>query len=204
MCCWVAFICASLLNCQVSSAQVGRRRDVAWVSPQDVPLQLNGYEVKEVTEPNNARRAYIKRDTDSKWRPFYPIERSIDVTLGNRRRLVLINDCPATKFCKVMVADLTSHKSKQIDQPAIETYRRHAHPDNRLIIVPQAYSFSPDDRQALINMELIYISVPAEPRELAKMLNRSYRNWWYIVDSVTGRVLREYRTNQIPKRWWAS
>ena len=146
----------------------------------------------------------MRRDADRKWIPFYVNERYLLVTLGNRKRAVLMNDCPATKFCKVVVADLASHTGKRIDQRAIEMYRRHAHPDDRLIIVPQAYSFSPDDRRALINMELIYISVPTEPRDLVERLNRSYTNWWYVVDSLTGRVLREYRTNQIPKRWWAS
>jgi hypothetical protein len=202
MFCCAALICASLLNCQVSSAQTVRRKDVTWVSPQDVPLRLNGYEVKEVTEPNSARRAYIRRDTDSKWIPFYDLERYLLVTLGNRRRLVLINDCPATKFCKVMIADLASHKSRQIDQPAIEMYRRDARPDNRLIVIPQAYAFSHDDKQVLINMELIYISV--EQRKLAERLNKSYKNWWYVVDSISGQVLREHRTNRMPKRWWAS
>src|SRR5687768_1535786 len=107
MFCCAALICASVLDCQVSSAQSVRRKDVTWVSPQTLPLQLNGYEVKEeVTEPNSALTAYIRRDTDNKWIPFYARERYLLVTLGNRRRLVLINDCPATKFCKVMIADL--------------------------------------------------------------------------------------------------
>ena len=202
--CCAALTCASLLNCQISSAQAVRRRDVTWVSPQAVPLQLNGYDVKEVTEPNSARMAYIRRDTDSMWIPFYAHERYLLVTLGNQRRLVLINDCPGTKSCKVMIADLARHRSRQIDQPALEMYRRDARSDNRLIIIPQAYAFSPDDKQVLINMELIYISVPTEPRELVERLNKSYKNWWYVVDSITGGVLREYRTSRIPKRWWAS
>jgi hypothetical protein len=92
----------------------------------------------------------------------------------------------------------------QIDQPAIEMYRRNAHPDDRLVVIPQAYAFSRDDRQVLIHMELIYISVPTEPRELVERLNKSYRDWWYVVDSMTGRVLREYRTNRISQRRWAS
>jgi phosphotransferase family enzyme len=134
MFCCAALICASLLNCQVSFAQAVRRKDVTWVSPRAVPLRLNGYEVKAVTEPNSARRAYIRRDTDSKWIRCYTGERYLLMTLGNRRRVVLINDCPATKFCKVMIADLASHESRQIDQPAIEMYQRDARPDNRLIV----------------------------------------------------------------------
>ncbi len=56
-------------------------------------------------------------------------------------------------------------------------------------------------RKNLINMKLIYISVPAEQRELANRLNSSYKNWWYVVDSANGRVLREYRST-LPRKWW--
>ena len=202
--CCCAALCTSLLSCETSLAQAVSRRGVTWVSPTDVPLQLNGYEVKEVAEPNSAPKVYIKPDGDRRWIPFFVRERYVLVTLGNRRRLVLINDCPATKFCKVMIADLATHKTRQVDQPAIEMYRRDARPDNRLIVISQAYAFSPDDRQVLIKMELIYVSVPAEPRELVERLNRGYQNWWYVVDSISGRVLREYRTSMIPTRWWAS
>ncbi|HXM50802.1 MAG TPA: hypothetical protein VN956_23365 [Pyrinomonadaceae bacterium] len=103
-----------------------------------------------------------------------------------------------------MIADLALHKSRQIDQPAIEMYRRDAQPDNRLIVIPQAYAFSPGDKQVLINMKLIYISVPVAPRKLVERLNKSYKNWWYVVDSISGQVLREHRTNRTPKRWWTS
>src|SRR6266404_5161410 len=155
--CWAALICASLLSCQTSSAQTVTRRGVTWVSPSIVPLRLDGYQVKEVAESNGERRAYIRRDSDREWIPFYLNERHLLVTLGNRRRLVLLNDCPATKFCKVMIANLASHKSRQLDQAAIEIYRRDACPDKRLIMIPQAYAVSPDDKQVLINMELSYI-----------------------------------------------
>jgi len=204
VCCCAALFCTCLLSWVASSAQAVSRRGVTWVSPTVAPLQLKEYEVKEFAEPNGPPRAYIKRDGDRKWIPFFVRERSVLMTLGNRRRLVLINDCPATKFCKVMIADLASHKSRQVDQPAIEMYRRDARMDNRLIIIPQAYAFSPDDKQVLINMELIHISVSAEPRELVDRLNGIYKNWWYVVDSVSGRVLREYRTGLIPRRWWDS
>jgi hypothetical protein len=179
------------------------RRGVTWVFPPAAPLQLNGYAVKEAADHDGALRAYIRRDRDRTWLPFYVRERYLLVTLGNRRRLVLINDCPATKFCRVVIADLASHKSRQIDQAAIEMYRRKARPDSRLILVPKAYAFSPGDKQVLINMELIYISVPTEPRQLVEKLKRSYKNWWYVADSKNGRILHEYRTSKIPERWWA-
>jgi hypothetical protein len=203
-CCCAALICASVLSWETSWAQAVSRRGVTWVSPTDSPLQLNGYEVKEVAEPNGPPRAYIKRDGDRKWIPFFVPERYVLLTLGNRRRLVLINDCPATKFCKVMIADLASHESRQVDQAAVEMYRRGARPDNRVLFIPQASAFSPDDQKVLIKMELIYISVPGESRQLAERLSRNYKSWWYVVDSMSGQVSREYRARRIPRRWWAS
>lgn len=199
--CYCIFL-ASLPQSPV--AQIIQRKGVSWVAPATKILRLNGYEVKEVTELNGIRRAYIRRGIDNEWIPFYARERFLLVTLGNRRRLVLINDCPATKFCKVIVADLTSGKVRQIDLQAVEIYRRNASPDKRLVIVPQAYAFSPDDRQALINMELIYIRVPGDEKEVAERVNKSYKHWWYVVDSASGSVLREYRASKIPKRWWTS
>ena len=198
-----ALVCTFLLSHQTSYAQTVRRRGISWVSPGAAPLRLNGYEVKAVIEPNGLRRAYIRRDSDREWIPFYTDERFLLVTLGNQKRLVLINDCPATKFCKVMVADLASHKNRQVDQQAIEMYRRNARPDERLMIIPQAYAFSSDDRQILINMELIYISISAEKKYQAEVdrLAKSYKNWWYVIDTESRRVLREYRTSKIPKQW---
>ena len=185
-----------------SVAQTIERRGVMWVAPTSEALWLNGYEVKEESDSDGIRREYIRRAEDKRWIPFYTRERYVLVTLGHRRNLVLVNDCPATKFCKVIVVNLFSGENKQIDTSATKTYQRNASPDERLIIIPQAYAFSPDDRKVLINLELIYISVPAEQRELANRLNSSYKNWRYVVDSANGRVLREYRTSTLPRKWW--
>jgi hypothetical protein len=101
-----------------------------------------------------------------------------------------------------MVVNLASRKSWQIDRSAARTYLQNAAPDKHLILIPQAYAFSPNDSKVLINMELIYVSAPAEQRQLVDRLGMSYRNWWYVVDSVSGRVLREYRTSRLSRSWW--
>jgi len=185
-----------------SVAQTIKRRGVMWVAPTSETLWLNGYEVKEESDSDGIGREYIRRAEDRRWIPFYTRERYVLVTLGHRRHLVLVNDCPATKLCKVKVVNLFSGESKQIDTSATKTYKRNASPDEHLVIIPQAYAFSPDDRKVLIHLELIYISVPAEQRDLANRLNRSYKNWRYVVDSASGRVLREYRTSTLPRKWW--
>ena len=189
-----------LIISPTSAAQNVGQRDVTWIWPVGEILRLKGCEVKEELGSDGVTKVYIKRDRDEEWIPFYVDERNVGVALGHRKQLVLINDCPATKFCKVMRVDLASRKSKQIDLPAIRMYRRNARPNNSLIFIPQAYAFSPDDKQVLVNMEHIYTSVSTA--EMAAQLSKTYKNWWYIVDSTNGRVLREYRTSKLPPRWW--
>ena len=196
----VFFLIAFAFFNLASVAQTIELRNVIWVTPTSETLWLHGYEVREETKSDGIRREYIRRAEDRRWIPFFTRQRYVLVTLGHRKTLVLVNDCPATKFCKVMAINLSSGKIKQIDISATKTYQRNASPDGRLIIVPQAYAFSPSDRKVLINMELIYISVPG--RELANRLNSSYKNWWYVVDSANGRVLHEYRTSTLPRKWW--
>ena len=99
-----------------------------------------------------------------------------------------------------MVADLQAHRDWQIDQAAAQRYRQAAAPDNRLIVLPEAYSFSPDDTKVLIGMYLVDLSV-ATAQEAAQVSNL-YKKWWFVVDTSSGRVLREYRTVEIPKRWY--
>src|ERR1043165_9481553 len=98
-------VTACLIFSSVCSAQAVNRRGVTWVAPKSEILSLNNYEEKEETDAGGIRREYIRTTKDGEWIPFYTSERSVLVTLGHRRRLVLVNDCPATKSCKVMVVN---------------------------------------------------------------------------------------------------
>jgi len=115
---------------------------------------------------------------------------------------VLINDNNGSKSNKVVVVKINASEAEQIDSQAIETYKRNASPDARLIIVPEAYAFSPTDKEVLLKMELIYVGVPFEERASADRVRKSFKPWWYVVDSRTGNVTHEYRTNRLPKHWW--
>jgi hypothetical protein len=79
-------------------------------------------------------------------------------------------------------------------------YRRHAKPDPRLWIVPEAYEFSPDDKQVLIKM--VKEDVSAETASESAIASRSYKDWWYSIDAKNGRVLYEFRANHVASRWW--
>jgi hypothetical protein len=146
--------------------------------------------------------AYIKRDGDKEPRLFYTHGRQIVVTLGHRRSLVLINDWEATKSGKVVVANLRSGEKRQIDSAALKIYRQHAAPDRRLWIVPEAYGFSPHDSQVLLKM--VKADVSAATAEESVRASQTYKEWWYVVCSRNGQVVREYRTNRLPRRWWGT
>jgi hypothetical protein len=185
-----------------SAFQTFKRRDVTWVQPQPGrSFRLKGYEISEKTD-GLLRNDYIRRDTDKKAVLFYSHSRAIETTLGHKGRLLLINDNEATKSNKVMLVDLESADVRQIDLYALKRYSRDASPDRRLFIVPVAYAFAPDDRCVLIKMELVDIS--AATREEAIKASKTYRKWWYVVDSSTGRVKSEYRADPAPARWWVS
>ena len=193
---------AGLFIQSTSAAQIVQRGGTTWVGLKPAEgFRLTRYEVREEIEAVT-RRDYIKRKIDKKWILFYTHERGIEATLGHAGHLVLINDNEASKSNKVVVVNLDTNETKQIDTQAIESYKRNASPDGRMIIIPEAYAFSPTDKQLLIRMELIYISLPFEERALANRLRTSYKSWWYVVDSMDGKVTHEYRTSRLPKRWW--
>jgi hypothetical protein len=125
-----------LFGCTAAQSQVHRRRNTNWIFPreQDEVYRTNNYEVTERSCSNDERPlcVFIRRDFDKKPILLYMHHRAVDVTLGHRKQLVLINDYFSTKLVKVM----------------------------------------------------------------------TYKDWWYSVNSQTGRVLREFRTNRIPQKWW--
>ncbi len=193
-----------LLIYSTASAQVVKRGNATWVGPRPgVTYRLERYEVSEKMTPgenNYIRSAYIKRDGDNEARLFYTHGRQIIVALGHRRSLALINDWESTKSGKVVVANLRSGENCQIDSEALKMYHQHAARDRRLWIVPEAYGFSPHDRQVLLKM--VKEDVSAATAEESGRSSRTYKEWWYVVRSGNGQVIHEYRTNKIPQRWW--
>lgn len=181
-----------------------RRGNADWIEmyPGGV-FHAKGFDVYEEFNPANyVRKDYIKRPIDKKAIHFYTHGRGISMTLGHKRRLVLIEDDEATKSSKVMVVDLQTGEQKKIDTLASKRFEEQTSPNPALIVVPVPYAFSPDDTQVLIKMELIYISV-ATP-DLVECIKHTFRQRWYAVNSKSGRVLRVFRGKRTPEGWWAS
>lgn len=192
-----------LLVYSSTCAQTGPRGSAHWVSPRpDVDYRVDGYEVRERLCSDNSGNlcVYLKRDGDREPILIYIHHRQIGISLGHHRRLVLINDWEATKSGKVVIANLRSGTRNQIDRQALSMYRRRVRPDRRLWIVPEAYEFSPDDRQVLIKM--VKEDVSAATAEESRLAVGTYRERWYAVDALSGKVVREFQTSKIPGKWW--
>jgi hypothetical protein len=184
-------------------AQIRQRGSAHWVGPRpDVDYRLDGYEVMErlCSDGSGNLGVYLKRHGDKEPILIYIHHRQIDITLGHHRRLVLINDGEATKSGKVVIANLSSGTTKQIDRQALSMYRRGVRPDPRLWIVPEAYEFSPNDRQVLIKM--VKEDVSAATAEESRLASRTYRERWFAVDAKSGKVVREFQTSKVPEKWW--
>jgi hypothetical protein len=192
-----------LLVYSSTCAQIVQHGNARWVSPHpDVAYRADGYDVTErfCSDDSGFICVYLKRDGDKEPILFYIHHRQIVITLGHRKRLVLINDWETTKSGKVTVANLSSGTTKQIDRQALSMYRRRVTPDRRLWIVPEAYEFSPDDRQVLIKM--VKEDVSAATAEESRLASRTYRERWYAVDAKSGKVVREFRASKVPRKWW--
>ncbi len=197
---WIAFLLLTL-GASVQSQIVRHCNDV-WVSPSpDQVYRLAGYEVTErfCSDGESKLCVFLKRRFDRQPILLYRHHRAIVLTLGHLKRLVLINDWEATKSGTVLVVDLKAGTKKQIDKQAVVMYARHARPDRRLILVPEACAFSRDDKLVLI--EMAKEDVSAATIEESNAASRTYRAWSYAVDARTGKVMREYR-RKIPAKWW--
>lgn len=186
-----------------AQSQVARHPDAHWVWPKDLDeaYRVDNYEITQRTcsIDQGSLCVFIRRDFDKEPILFFVHHRSVSVTLGHRKYLVLINDWLATKSGRVVVANLKSGIDAEVDRQVLSMYRRHAKPDRRLWVVPEAYEFSPDDRKILIR--IVAADVSAATGEDSIKAFKTYKDWWYSVNSRTGRVIHEYRTSRIQRHW---
>jgi len=204
---WPCTILLALMGLAPSSrtAQIFQQAGSTWVSFREPGkiYRVADFELWQTLDSENyERKVFLRKLGEKSARLIYRHHREISLTVGRQGRTVLINDYAATKTCKVVTVDLATGQVSAIDSAAVKEYARSTSPDSRLVIVPEAQGFSPDDRQVLIKIKLIYISVP--DAEQAETVGSTFKPRWYSVDSNSGRVLREYRSEQSPRDWWSS
>ena len=182
--------------------QAHERAGLVWVDPGHDVAHTAEYEFTESESFNHAnyeRVAYVKFPGQSQPKAFYRYGRGITVALGHTRQIVLINDECATKLMRVVVATIADGKNIDVSSQAMEQYQREVKPDPRLIVNPEGYALSPDDRLVLVRIALTYLSVPT--RTEAEEVGKLFQPRWYAVDTRTGQVLRTFSGDNPPDAW---
>jgi hypothetical protein len=173
---------------------------LVWVDPGHDVAHTAGYEFTESFNPETYERiAYVKIPGQSEPKAFYKYGRGITVALGHARQIVLINDQYTTKLMRVVVANLADRNTVDVSSQAMEKYQRDVKPDPRLVVNPEGYALSSNDRLALIRVDLTYLSVATKKE--AEEVERLFQPRWYAVDTRTGQVLRTYSDDKPPNAW---
>ncbi len=195
----------SLVRCEEEKNRSGlfHSPNSGWISfaAGSETVQYGPYRLtQKYDEKAFAGQIYIQSENDNESRLIFTNQRALELLIGDRGELALINYTAATKDFEVYVANIRTGKSWRIDAQALRMYSRDSGADPSLVIVASGEAVSPDDQEALLVMNLIYISVST--REQAEQKGKAFKKWWYAVSTATGQVLREYRTPSVPHVWW--
>lgn len=204
---WRKVIFAGVLglgSVSLLQAQKWHGSNSAWVSfttgSGSVTFQHGPYRFTQKYDPAAFEgQIYIQRKADEKPRLIFEDQRGLELLMGHRGVLALINCVQSTKDGKVYVADTNTGKNWRIDEQALRMFLQNSGADPSLIVVAEGDALSADDRQALLSMDLIYISVSTA--EEAEQKGKTFKEWRYAVSTSTGQVLHEFRTSSVPKEW---
>lgn len=169
-------------------------------SSGSVTVQHGAYRFIQKFDPQSLTgQIYIQRQGQKELRQIFANRRAVEFLLGRRGELALVNYIQSTKDLEVYVADVSRGKNWRIDQQALRMFFKNSGADPSLMVVARGEALSPDDQQALLSMNLIYISVSTA--EEAEQKGKTFKKWWYGVSTSTGQVLHEYQTPSVPRPW---
>jgi len=189
----------------ISDAQEFHRPNSGWIifttGSGSVTVRQGPYRLTQKYDPETMEgQIYIEREKDAEPRLIFTNRRAVEFFIGHRGGLALVNYTQATKaLFEVYVADTSTGKNWRIDEQALRMFLQDSGADPSLIVVADGEALSPDDRQALLSMNLNYISVSTA--EEAEQKGKTFHKRWYAVSTSTGQVLREYRTSSVPRTW---
>jgi hypothetical protein len=146
----------------------------------------------------DAAEIYVKRDHGEPLLIFWN-QGYAELLIGHHGEHCLVNYYAATKDFEVFGTNLATGTNGRIDQQALRMFSADSGADPSLLIVAAGEALSADDRQALLSVNLIYISVGT--KEEAKRAGKTFKKWWYAVNSSTGQVLHEFRAASVPSEW---
>ena len=184
------------------SPEVFHPPNSGWISFSAGPgiVQYGQYKLTQKYDSDTGvGQIYIEREKDGEPRLIFTNRRAAEFLIGHRGGLALINYAAATKDFEVYIANIRTGQSWRIDEQALRMFAHDSGADPSLITVAAGEALSPDDQEALLSMNLIYISVSTS--EEAEQRGKTFKKWWYAVSTSTGQVLHEYRTLSMPEAW---
>lgn len=147
---------------------------------------------------SDATEVYVQKNTERP-HPIFTNQRYVEFLIGHRGEQALINYYVSSKAFEVYAASLASGGHWRVDEKALQAFSRNSGADPSLIIVAAGEALSPDDREILLSINLVYISV-STPEE-ADQKFKTFKKWWYAVSTSTGQVVHEYRMAAVPPDW---
>lgn len=169
-----------------------------WVEPDPNKVVLSAG--CKVTESFNSvsfeRDDYVQCPGFAKPHRFYRHHRVIGALISGNHDFVLVNDDYATKSSRVVLVDLVARRERTISAVPMRAYKRDVPPDPRIIVQPEGYRFSDDDKFVLMMIGPTSYSVSSRAGQ--KRLEREAQTRWYMVSTSEGNVVRQYRGSQPP------
>lgn len=166
--------------------QEGEKYDIWWERGVET---LNGLAGKY--------RHFIQRIEDEDPIAFYESGIGIASHVSHNRKLVLIYDRGKSN---VRVVDLETNDVWNVEKDVLESHRDSSPADwyDQIWWITEPLAFSPDDDAILLCR---YVSHMLRKPDVLKRLDNIPKNSFYVVETRTGRILKRYKKDEIPKSW---
>jgi hypothetical protein len=138
-------------------------------------------------------KEYVQRKQDARPIFYYRHDRGITPRLSLSGSKVIISDYPATKARDLYVVDLKTKQRYPVSEKVMKSYQSAVSMEN-CIVLPTEKGLSPDEKKMLVWVELEYLMNVDGLKD--------YRDWSYVVDIKSGKVLKVFKTKKIPVAWW--
>jgi len=145
---------------------------------------------------NLVRYEYVQRQGDPKPILFYTHQRAVYPWLSHNQCFVLISDNFSSELSMSLIFDFEKNKFYRIDQETLKDYLKRHKLKAYVSMDTSPIDISPNDHEVLIEVSL---TPPAH--RIANGLKK-YPDWFYVVDSTNGMILKSYQNSSVPDKWW--
>ena len=183
-----------------------------WIhlEPGDKKL-LGGYELFLKKTDASLYRLYLRREKSEAYRFISgEIRLFADIRISPQQNYLLINaPCSSISWC-VFVTDIKTGRSWVISGEANRVAKANRlpgkprHPTQpSASISPLGDSFSPDETKVLLKMVRLDLPIPPKQNGEGSTDPHEFKQQLIVVDTLNGKVLKEFQTENSPERWWS-